>query len=205
MVIPEEAEFLILILRAERRPKVHLIAYAAPVTKNMLHFNGLSYYVLPRLPDGHVVPAWLSIEIGILAGRLYVEFAECDLLTKYLRLGDWASTDGSQNNHSKEAGGFTETALHFLLEWLTVRRRGNDITHTPMGYICRGRRLNENHPFFATRRADAEEVVAPSVGCGTAGSGLEGTENGDMDSEAEEEWDPMDHHAVLESWGTVLA
>lgn len=43
----------------------------------MLHFNGLSYYVLPRLPDGYKAPDWLSIELGIFAGRLYINRASC--------------------------------------------------------------------------------------------------------------------------------
>lgn len=63
---------------------VHLITYAAPITKNMLHFNGLSYYILPRLPDGYIAPDWLSIELGIFAGRLYINFPEYTPLTNYL-------------------------------------------------------------------------------------------------------------------------
>jgi hypothetical protein len=68
------AELLIPLIRAQRQPKVHLITYAASVTKNMVHFNKLSYYVLPRLPVGYKPPSWFSIELGIFAGRLYIDF-----------------------------------------------------------------------------------------------------------------------------------
>lgn len=43
VVILEEAELLIPILRGLENPKAHLITYAAPVTKDMLPFSGLRY------------------------------------------------------------------------------------------------------------------------------------------------------------------
>lgn len=132
IVIPEEAELLISVIRAETQPKVHLIAYAAPVTKNMLHFNRLSYYVLPRLPVGCTAPAWLSTELGIFAGRLYIDFPECAPLTKYLQLSDETDAESQQSN-SEKVGVFTKNLVSFLLEWLTLRRKGQDIMHTPMG------------------------------------------------------------------------
>jgi hypothetical protein len=49
VVISEEVELLISIIRAAKKLKVHLITSAAPVTKKMQYFNGLSYYVLPAL------------------------------------------------------------------------------------------------------------------------------------------------------------
>lgn len=176
IVISEEAELLIPIIRAARKPKVHLITYAAPVTKNMLHFNGLSYYVLPRLPGGYTVPDWLSIELGVFAGRLYINFSECAPLIKYLQLAD---------KTIEHIGIPTHNPLAFLLEWLTVCRKGQDIMHTPMGYICQGRPLHENHPFFLARGADAREVGKPLGGGGTGGNAVE-AEEGDPD--VEDEW-----------------
>jgi len=29
----------------------------------------------------------------------------------------------------------------FMQEWLAVCRKGQDVSHTPMGYLCRGRKL----------------------------------------------------------------
>ncbi|KAH8590942.1 hypothetical protein B0O99DRAFT_690999 [Bisporella sp. PMI_857] len=185
IIISEEAEILIPMIRAARKPKVHLIAYAAPVTKNMLHFNGLSYYVLPPLPDDCAIPAWLSIELGIFAGRLYISFAECAHLAKYLRLPDNTDTDGSQSN-TEHAGLATKDPVDFLLEWLTVCRKGQDIMHTPMGYICQGRPLHESHPFFAARSADAREVEMPTVG-GGAGGDVDEAEDGDLDLDDEQD------------------
>ena len=177
---------MIPIIRAARKPKVHLITYAAPVTKNMLHFNRLSYYVLPRLPVGYTAPDWFSIELGIFAGRLYINFPECAPLTKYLQLTDKTDTEAPQSNSDV----FTMNPVDFLLEWLTLCRKGQDIMHTPMGYVCQGRPLHESHPFFVVRRADAGEVVTPSVG-GRTGGNVDEAEDGDTDRE--DEWDPVDH------------
>jgi hypothetical protein len=189
IVISEEVELLIPVLRAARKPKVHLITYAAPVTKNMLHFNGLSYYVLPRLPVGSTLPDWFSIELGIFTGRLYVNFAERAPLMKYLQLADKTDAEAPQSNSEHGGSLFTNNPVNFLLEWLTLCRKGQDILHTPMGYVCQGRPLHESHPFFVARSADAGDVVAPSVG-GRTGGDIDEAEDGDMD--VEEEWDPME-------------
>ena len=183
IVISEEAELLIPMIRAARKPMVHLITYAAPVTKNMLHFNGLSYYVLPRLPDGYTAPDWLSIELGIFAGRLYINFPECAPVTNYLQLVDKTGTDSLQSR-TDHSGIFTQNSVDFLLEWLTVCRKGQDIMHTPMGYICQGRPLHESHPFFAARSKGIREVETPSVGGGTSGD-LDETKGREPDLEDE--------------------
>lgn len=117
----------------------------------MLHFNDLSYYTLPQLPSGHRVPKWLSIELGIFAGRLYVGFEECAVLKQYLQLSD--EDDGPDENAQSVGKGLANNAIGFLLEWLALRRKTQDITHTPMGYICQDRPLHENHPFFWTGSA----------------------------------------------------
>jgi len=177
---------LIPIIRAEIQPKVHLAAYAAPVTKNMLHFNKLSYYVLPRLPVGYTIPDWLSIELGIFAGRLYMDFSECTPLKKYLQFADNTDAEASQAN-SDQVSLFTGNPVSFLLEWLTFRRKGEDIMHTPMGYVCQGRQLNENHPFFVAPCTGGNEVPAPTVG--NTGGNIDNAEGEDTDFE--DEWDRM--------------
>jgi hypothetical protein len=186
-VISEEAELLIPVLRTQEYPKVHLITYAAPVTKNMLHFSGLTYYVLPRLPIGYVAPNWLSIELGIFAGRLYMNFAECTLLMKYLQLAD----NIPQSSSDQQVGLFTQNPVNFLLEWLALRRKGQEIMHTPIGYICQGRLLHENHPFFVERHADAEETAAlPIIGRSNSGD-IDGVD--EECSDYGDEWDMMDN------------
>lgn len=145
----------------------------------MLHFNGLSYYVLPHLPGDYTVPDLFSIELGIFAGRLYINFSECAPLVKYLQLAD---------KTIDRIGVFTKNPIDFLLEWLTVCRKGQDIMHTPMGYICQGRPLHQHHPFFIARSADAREVQAPPIGGETSGD-VDEAEEGDPDME--DEWDSV--------------
>jgi hypothetical protein len=139
--------------------------------------------VLPPLPVGHNIPEWFSIELGIFAGRLYFHFPECAPLMKYLQLGN--GTDGeTPESVGEHADTFTTDPINFLLDWLTLCRKGQDIMRTPMGYICQGRPLHESHPFFVARTADATEVEAPSVG-GRIGGNDHETQDGDTDLEDE--------------------
>jgi hypothetical protein len=155
----------------------------------MAHFNGLSYYVLPPLPVGYRAPDWFSTELGILAGRLYINFSECAPLTKYLQLANRTDTESPESD-GEHVGTFTKNPINFLLEWLTLCRKGQDIMRTPMGYLCQGRPLHESHPFFVARSADAREAITPPVG-GRTGGNVDETQDGDMD--LEDECDPVDH------------
>lgn len=56
VIIPEEAELLIPYLRTAKTPRVHLLIYAAPVTKKMQHFSGLDFNATPSLPRGWRAP-----------------------------------------------------------------------------------------------------------------------------------------------------
>ncbi|CZT10217.1 uncharacterized protein RAG0_14754 [Rhynchosporium agropyri] len=161
----------------------HLIAYAAPVTKNMTHFNSLSYYVVPHLPPAHKFPDWLSIELGIFAGRLYFDFAERSSLLRYLQLDTYSSSQGSADmdspseNSSSSAEALVLKAnnpVNFLLEWLTLCRKGQDIMHTPIGYICQGRQLHELHPFFM-KRGNVDGVESTD-GLGSGEGSVRGSE-----------------------------
>ncbi|KAH8814811.1 hypothetical protein F5884DRAFT_151839 [Xylogone sp. PMI_703] len=177
IIIPEEAELLIPVLRKIQSPKVHLLAYAAPVTKYMLHFSGLSYYALPSLPVSYKLPQWLSIELGIFAGRLYLDYTECGAVSKYLKVPDPSNMNSSEDNDKNEL--FAEKPISFLLEWLGLRRKGQDIMHTPMGYICQGRALHSNHSFFVTPRSD---IIVPVW---VSGKVEELEDDEDMESEDE--------------------
>lgn len=130
-------------------PKVHLLAYSAPVTKKMLPFSRLRYYSMPPLHSKHVIPQSLTIELGIFAGRLYLEYEECAPLAEYI---DHATM-------TQRSGVSTNDTISFILEWLSLRRRGQDIMHTPLAYVCQGRPLDVEHAFFVTNRAVDSGIV----------------------------------------------
>src|SRR5436853_6400315 len=88
IVIPEEAELLISVLRECNQCCTYLLTYTVSVTRKMLHFNDLIYYAIPPLPDGWKALTWLIIKLGILSGRLYFEFEEYAALRKYLGFSD---------------------------------------------------------------------------------------------------------------------
>ncbi|KAI1425632.1 hypothetical protein F5Y12DRAFT_795814 [Xylaria sp. FL1777] len=135
VIIPEEAEYLIAFLRGQRgKSHTYLIAYAAPVTKAMVHFNSLEFYSYPELLTGDTIPERIKIELGILSGRLYVDANEWKAVAEYVR--------GAANDPDKIAA----DPAAFLLEWLTVRRKAVNILHTHMGYICTGREMESADP-----------------------------------------------------------
>ncbi|KAF7169283.1 hypothetical protein CNMCM5623_002079 [Aspergillus felis] len=151
VIIPEEAEALIPVIRSMETPRVHLILYAAPFTKRMLRFNRLNFYAIPCLPEGWNAPLWLRFEIGILAGRLYFEFDEYQDLLERLHVGPEGNLRRTK-----------DTTLQFLHEWLALRRHGQDISHTPMGYVCQRWRIRPDHPFFSTTQ-EADENNATEL------------------------------------------
>ncbi|KAL4811848.1 hypothetical protein BDW67DRAFT_194317 [Aspergillus spinulosporus] len=159
VIISEEAEILIPIMRASTPRNTHLILYAAPWTKSMLHFNNLTYYSLPSLPDGWTPPAWLPFELGIIAGRLYFPFSEYEDASNPLY-----SLTRKPGGEDESLDSWAKNRLNFLQEWLAIRRQGQDVTDTPMGYICQNWPLRREHPFFTTRSAQAEGVTAPGLG-----------------------------------------
>jgi len=169
VIIPEEAELVLPIFRdvgdgqANRPAAAHLIAYAAPVAKTMLAFNKLAYYSVPALPVGHAVPDWFRVELGVLAGRLYADVDECESLARFLHRsfskttgddddddddgGPEEEEDGAESQtarHEEESDSFAESPAVFLLEWLSTRRGGQDVLHTPVGHVCTGRALRED-------------------------------------------------------------
>lgn len=172
MIVVPEAELLIPIFQNSPRAGTHLLTYAAPVNKRMLHFNKLNYYSIPPLPDNWKPPAWLTIELGIIAGRVYFDFDEYEELSNYLGIVDesgrlvdaideskTAITPSSSTindaTHERDDGGFqrnkrfTENPPAFLMEWLTIRRKGQEFTNTPMSYACHGKPMNEDRFFFS--------------------------------------------------------
>jgi hypothetical protein len=138
VIIPEEAELLIPVIREKStsitRQAVHLVTYMAPLSRDMLQFDPFSLHSMPPLPAGHQVPEWLSMELGVFAGRTYAAFAECIALKKSMERQDGAI--------------FSANPSGFLFEWLALRRKEEDVTYTPIGLVCHGRPLEENHYFF---------------------------------------------------------
>ncbi|PIG79920.1 hypothetical protein AARAC_010350 [Aspergillus arachidicola] len=161
VIIPEEAEEIIPIIRTMQSSAVHLIMYAAPFTKRMLQFDRLDYYALPSLPEGWSPPSWLPFELGILAGRLYIHFSDYEFLLEQLRLDSEKPITNVNPAGARPPAAcdnfFVRSQLNFLQDWLTLRRQGQDISHTPMGYVCQGSRLRPDHPFFLARKA-VEEI-----------------------------------------------
>jgi len=182
ILIPEEAELLIPYLRTAKESSTHLLTYAAPITRKMLIFNNLAYYAIPSLHEDWNAPRWLTIELGIFAGRLYFDFDEYDDLRKYLGLKPLggqeeeeplspteARTDDEQMDHAlsspqQQQKIFTAKPLQFLQDWLAARRRGQDFTHTPMGHVCQDKPLDASHAFFAKLEQKQQESGSMAAG-----------------------------------------
>ncbi|KAI9733803.1 MAG: hypothetical protein M1818_007070 [Claussenomyces sp. TS43310] len=174
IIIPEEAELILPLVRDTKMLGTHLLTYAAPVTRKMLHFNRLDYYSVPSLPNRWKAPKRLKTDLGIFAGRLYFDYEEYRDLGEYLAFaedseklatmaigslkpfmldGSGESVEDAADEHKGEKNAvqvpsFTARPLTFLKDWLALRRKGQDFVHTPMGYICQGKALTASHPFF---------------------------------------------------------
>ncbi|RKL21540.1 hypothetical protein BFJ72_g14826 [Fusarium proliferatum] len=156
IVIPEEAELLLPTLRNTSRAGVCLVTYAAPIAKSMRQFNAMTYFTVPTPDKSQSLPKWLCIEIGVIAGRLYFDYSEYPSLVAWLGTSQETGppndipNEFSQETASVTRGLIVDEPLNFLLEWLAHRRQTMDLTHTPMGYVCQGRNLHSDHPFFAS-------------------------------------------------------
>jgi hypothetical protein len=176
IIIPEEAEHLLQLVKESASTPTHVLTYAAPVTRKMLHFNYLQYYAVPSLPYDWEAPLWLRTELGIYSGRLYFEYPEYNSILEFLSVREATGRIGEDevNNVAlqidrveeevgmprveldvgQKANAISREPLTFLQEWLAIRRKGQDFAHTPMGFICQGKRLLESHPFFSPNDSD---------------------------------------------------
>ncbi|KPM43238.1 hypothetical protein AK830_g3340 [Neonectria ditissima] len=193
VVIPEEAELLIPMLFGLSNTQVWLLSYAAPVTKAMQLFNTFNFFTVPSQKKRLSFPQWLSVEVGIFAGRLYFDYAEYKPLLAWLGVQEDSSDTSSALISSRQSltivpearcGQTIQQPLKFLLEWLTFRRETQDITHTPMGYVCQRRILRPDHSFF---------VSAPGVSKMTGKAPIRRYPNGQVgdnlqDSDEDSEW-----------------
>ncbi|UPX20197.1 uncharacterized protein EKO05_0010437 [Ascochyta rabiei] len=189
LVSQEEANALVPVLRSKAQPEgVHLIVYAAPVTRRMLHFNSLDYHATPPLPVNFKAPTWLQVELGIFSGRLYLEWHEHAELLGYLGLKLDLSVDSSVIPFAKKA-------LIFLHDWIDICRKGQDFEHTPMGFITTGKPLTENHAFFQSSAHESHADIRPRIArVVSGGNEQEEGDNGDSDHGEDEEFEPVVEH-----------
>lgn len=130
----------------------------------MTPFNQLRYYTLPPIPLYAEFPSWFKVELGVLAGRLYMDYEEF--------------------TYMRDSQADTPISSAFLLEWLGVRCRANDVLHTPIGYICLGKTPAQDHPFFARTASVASAMLTVFPTDDT----VEEPENGDWEESEGEEW-----------------
>lgn len=125
LIIPEEGELVLPKVRAQgSRAKVHLIAYAAPLTRRMLPLAAIDYCALPPLPPDHKAPCWLTIELSIFSGACFIAFDEVAPLLDYIRSLETKIRGKNSDIH----------ATSFLREWLAIRQTGN-VLHTPSTFL----------------------------------------------------------------------
>ncbi|EPS41761.1 hypothetical protein H072_4291 [Dactylellina haptotyla CBS 200.50] len=159
IVTPEEAEYLIPHLNSKsRQDSVHLVCYAAPITRKMVQFEGLQFFGIPSLDKTWTPPRMLSVEIGIIAGGLYFSYEHSKALRLYLGLN--GAEESPYGEKAQCPVIFNGKPLSFLHEWLTLKRKGQDFLHTPMGYLCQSRALSQTHPFF--RECDIRTLPVPN-------------------------------------------
>ncbi|KAK6835101.1 hypothetical protein PG987_009795 [Apiospora arundinis] len=86
-----------------------------------------------------------------------------------------AEVTSTRRNGHQEPSGFTSKPFTFTREWLSVRRRGQDIAYSPMGFIASGKPLHADLPFFQFAREGAgvtHSLFAPlSAAAAAAGVG----------------------------------
>jgi len=140
-------------------PKVHLIAFSAPITKAMKkYFNSFRYYCTPILPLKYNFPKWFVRDISLFAGTLYLDLDECLAVKEYLG-SDLLKNDDAVDAVIVTPCQFTQKPTDFILELTALRRKTQDVLHTPMGYICQGRSLDSDHPFFLDNKTINDDNV----------------------------------------------
>ncbi|KAJ4252346.1 hypothetical protein NW762_010944 [Fusarium torreyae] len=159
IIIPEEAELLLPRLRRLQTPTTFLLTYTSPFTRSLLEVGTLSYFPVPTPNKRLAIPSWLSIEIGLMAGRFYLPYDEYTQLRICLEVSERAepsaTTDDVHRSRKHILPNFgiinAQSFSKFLTEWISYRSRSSDIMHTPMGYLIENRDLPETHPFFTSR------------------------------------------------------
>lgn len=142
VISPYEAQEVLPRIRSMNPPKVYLLLYAAPTVRSMLPFEKLDFSV-PSLPQNWQPPPWLVRDLGLFAGRLYFTFEEYKSLIEFLGIS-WTGTEAQGQFMTV----YKDKMLEFLMAWLMIRRKQQDYTSSPMGYVVNSWQLKEDHPFF---------------------------------------------------------
>lgn len=173
-----EADALLPLLRDSPRPIVHLLSYAAPVTRSIIIFDNLDFFTVPKLPDDWCAPKWLVRDLGIFAGRTYFDydkqyFAVCEALG--LPLPESRSTDLDREMPFPKGDAllkpFSPSPLLFMQEWIAVRLKGQDFSETMMGEVCQGRRLDRLEAEGAAEEVEVEGEEEEGVEASGRGRG----------------------------------
>lgn len=114
-------------------------------------FNSLEYFTVPSQKINRPFPDWLGVELAVLSGGLYFEYRQYRVLLAWLGVAEPTVSMGECMAKAKSESGYKLRAarsLKFLLEWLTYRRKTEDILNTPMGFVGQRRALKPDHAFF---------------------------------------------------------
>ncbi|KEF56127.1 uncharacterized protein A1O9_07708 [Exophiala aquamarina CBS 119918] len=229
LVSPEEAELLVPLLREAVKQEVHLLTYAAPVTRKMLQFNDLKYYAISSLRQDWEAPLWLRVQVGLFSGRLYFPFEELAHMLEFLDVTNNATCEessrglaeidrlpfyGTENTpvefeeidliaqpgsipcKAPQAQLTKVKTLGFLQEWLNLRAKDQDFAQTPMGYVCSGKVLTRDHPFF--RDIDSEaRLHAPATSSDTPDGDLSLTKDVEDDGVSDLDCDDLHERQKL--------
>ncbi|KAF5639084.1 hypothetical protein F52700_4254 [Fusarium sp. NRRL 52700] len=190
VVIPEEAELLLPILRRIQTPTTFLLTYTSPLTRSLLEVGILDYYPVPTPKTELVIPSWLSIEIGLMAGRLYLPYNQYTQLRSCLKVDErvepsmiMVDAHRSRKHILPNFGILNPQSLSkFLSEWISYRSRSSDITLTPMGYLVENRDLPDNHPFFTPQ---LKSRIAETIPVAVHGVPIKNAEAQDSNDESE--------------------
>lgn len=223
IIIPEEAELLLPVLRGEKQPIVWLLSYSAPLTRYMCIFNRLNFFTVPSPPNREFkVPRWMTLEVGIVSARLYFGWLEYKGLLAWLGMAKGAK---GEEIASQCGGLYPAEARKFLLDWLSHCHNTFNILHTPVGFVAQGKELRHDHSFFGASSLDEADVAAAAqengaVSSKRVGKGLDGAldddsdddsdwgiqqgDQGEDESSAEEDSDEMDVDDSEESTGDEM-
>jgi hypothetical protein len=118
-----------------------------------LYFEWAEYTYLAELYG-------ISEDTGDLDNTTKVPSVEFDSVAEPVDTIEKDNTENGNetNRHSCQSVSkkpFVSRPLNFMQEWLAVRRRGQDFSHTPLGFIASGKPLYADHSFF--RQEESEE------------------------------------------------
>jgi hypothetical protein len=88
----------------------------------------------------------------------------------------------------------SSTNTYSVHEWLSLRRKGQDFEHTPMGFVTTGKPLTENHPFFRKLAHGDDPALRQHVARAVPGQLDALEEEEDHDDHDEEEFVPAVEH-----------